>query len=72
MTKDRVSLFESQHAPAIVINATPASLPITVAPGSVSDVPSSMEEIKAGTMTSANPVTPSSIAVIVSNDFILI
>jgi hypothetical protein len=71
MTSDRVSLLNSQHAIAIVINAAPASLPIKIAPGSVREVPSNMETIKEGTIASANPVAPSISAVIVRNDFIL-
>jgi len=69
MTPDRVSFLKSQHAIAIVINAAPASLPIKIAPGSVSEVPSKMETTKEGTMASANPVAPSISAVIDSNDF---
>jgi len=69
MTSDRVSFLKSQHAIAIVINAAPASLPIKIAAGPVSEVPSNLETIKEGTMASANPVAPSINAVIVSNDF---
>lgn len=69
MTEDRVSLLKSKHAIAIVINAAPASVPIKIATGSVSDVPSNMVTIEEGTMASANPVAPSISAVIVSNDF---
>ena len=71
MTEAWVSLFKSQHTIAIAINTAPASLPIKIAPGSVSEVPSNMETSKEGNITSANPVTPSSSAVIVNNDFIL-
>jgi hypothetical protein len=71
MTEDWVSLLESQHAIAIVINAAPASLPIKIAPGSVSEVPSNMETSKEGTTASAKPVTPSINPVIVNNDFLL-
>ena len=71
MTEACVSLFKSQHTIAIAINTAPASLPIKIAPGSVSEVPSNMATSKEGNITSANPVTPSSSAVIVSNNFIL-
>ena len=70
MTEDWVSLLESQHAIAIVSNAAPASLPIKIALGSVREVPSNMETSKEGTIANANPVTPSTSAVIVSKDFI--
>ncbi len=69
ITSDRVSFLKSQHAIAIVINAAPASLPIKIATGSEREVPSNMETIKEGTMASANPVAPSTSAVIVNNDF---
>ena len=71
MTEVWVSFLESQHAKAIVINAAPASLPIKIALGSVSEVPSNIETIIEGTIASAKPVAPSTNAVIVSNDFIL-
>jgi len=69
MTSDRISFLKSQHAIAIVINAAPASLPIKIAAGPVSEVPSNLEAIKDGTIANANPVAPSISAVIVSNDF---
>jgi hypothetical protein len=71
ITEDRVFSLESQHATAIVINAAPAILPITIAPGSVIEMPSNMETTKDGIIAIANPVAPSSSAVIVNNDFIL-
>ena len=71
MTEDRVSFLESQQAIAIVIKAPPASLPIKIAPGSVSGVPSNMVTTEEGMIASANPVTPSSSAVTVKNDFIV-
>ena len=71
MTEDWELFLDSQHAIAIVINTAPASLAIRIATGSVSEVPSNTETIKEGTMASAIPVTPSTKAMIVSNDFIL-
>ena len=64
-------LLESQHAIAIVINAAPASLAIKIPLTSVSEVPSNIVTTKEGIIASANPVTPSISAVIVSIDFIL-
>ena len=71
MTEDWEPFLDSQHAIAIVTNAAPASLPIKIAPGPVSEMPSNMERIIEGTMAIANPVAASTNAVIVSNNFIL-
>lgn len=70
MTEEASAFLESQHAMAKVIKANPASLAINNALGSESGVPSNFETTKAGEIANANPVSPSKIAVTLSNDLI--
>jgi len=63
-------VLDSQQATAIENKAAPASLPIRIEDGSVSEVPNKTDTSTEGAKANARPVTPSIKLVIVSKDFI--
>jgi hypothetical protein len=71
ITTDACALFfESQHAKASEVNATPLILPTIMPLASVSEAPSNNEPTSEGIASSVTPVTASRNAVIVRRFFI--